>query len=344
VLRFNSSIFLTLVLLLALHGCGGNRHRTVAIPENSLQEICRLRNIEWQWDAVSQVFTFSAQGKTAKVLVGSNLVILGDQRIILSNTVDRKNNMIVVPPDFIEKIFAGQAIQRPVAGAALTTGKCREIMIDAGHGGKDPGARGLADTIEKDIVFDIAKRLKSGLEQRGFKVSMTRDTDEFISLQERTEKASASKADLFVSIHANATKSRKIKGLEIFYARGLENEDDLKQKQANEKAFLRRLSMNNDSLVVGKIVKDMMYSHKQIESIALADSIIAKTSKMIDTPDRGSRPSGFFVVKNTVIPAILFEVGYLTNSSESKLLKTEEYRQKVADAIAVSILDYSNET
>ena len=234
------------MILLTLHGCGAHRRGVQTVtPENSLQEICKVRNIEWQWDSISQVFTFNAQGKSAKVLIGSNLVILGDQRIILSNTVERKNNMIVVPADFIAKVFAGQEAQRTVLGGAAVAllGKCREIMIDPGHGGKDPGARGLANTIEKDIVFDIAQRLKSGLEKQGFKVSLTRQADEFISLQERTELASASKADLFVSIHANATKSRKIKGLEIFYARGLENETDLKQKQANEKAFLRRLSM-----------------------------------------------------------------------------------------------------
>jgi N-acetylmuramoyl-L-alanine amidase len=260
--------------------------------------------------------------------------------------VDRKDNLVVVPPDFIEKVFGTEAQTAGAAGVqpAAAWGKCREIMIDAGHGGKDPGARGLAGTVEKDIVFDIAKRLKTGLERVGFKVSMTRDSDDFISLQRRTELASSSKADLFVSIHANSTASRKIKGLEIFYSRGLEHETDLPQRQANERAFLRRLSMNNDSTVVGKIVRDMMYSQKQIESVGVADRIITRTSRAVDTPDRGSRASGFFVVKNTLIPAILFEVGYLSHPAEAKLLNTEEYRQKIADSIVESIVDYSNES
>jgi N-acetylmuramoyl-L-alanine amidase len=343
--RFNISILLTLMLSLALHGCAGGRHpSTAATAENSLQTICKNRGIEWQWDSISQIFAFSAGGKPTKVLVGSNLVIRGGERIILSSTVERKDNMIVVPPDFTEKVLGSLSAPSGGPAAVVSLGKCREIMIDAGHGGKDPGAKGLSNSIEKDIVFDIANRLKSGLEKIGYKVTMTRDTDDFISLQRRTELASASKADLFVSIHANSTASRKIQGLEIFYSRELDHEADLTQRQANEKAFLRRLNMNNDSLVVGKIVKDMMYANKQTESVMLADHIIEGTSKAVDTPDRGGRPSGFFVVKNTLIPAVLFEVGYLTNPVEAKLLTTEEYRQKVADAIAAGIVAYSNES
>jgi N-acetylmuramoyl-L-alanine amidase len=336
------------MLLLALPGCGGGRGRTQALaPENSLQTICQKRGIQWQWDSISQVFTFSIAGKPVKVLIGSNLVIMDNQRIILSDTIERKDNMIVVPPDFIEKVLGTETVRTAVQGGepvSGTLGKWREILIDAGHGGKDPGARGLSNTIEKDIVFDIARRLKDNLTRHGFKVTMTRESDEFISLQRRTEIATGSKADLFVSIHANSTKSHKIKGLEVFYSRGLEQDTDLTQRQSNEKMFLRRLNMNNDSVVVGKIVKDMMYAQKQRESVTVADAMITKTSSMVDTPDRGSRSSGFFVVKNTLIPAILFEVGYLSNPAEAKLLATDEYRQKVADAIAESIAQYSNES
>ncbi len=334
------------MLILALPGCAGRGRTQALAPENSLQTICQKRGIEWQWDSISQVFTFSAAGKPVKVLIGSNLVIIDNQRIILSDTVERKDNMIVVPPDFIEKVLGTEAVSagrgsEPVSG---TLGKWREILIDAGHGGKDPGAKGLGGTIEKDIVFDIARRLKDNLTRYGFKVMMTRDSDEFISLQRRTEIATGCKADLFVSIHANSTKSHKIKGLEVFYSRGLEKETDLTQRQSNERAFLRSLNINNDSVVVGKIVKDMMYSQKQRESVTVADAVIAKTSRVIDTPDRGSRASGFFVVKNTLMPAVLFEVGYLSNPAEAKLLATDEYRQKVADAIAESIAQYSNES
>jgi len=334
------------VLLLALPGCGGNRHRVVITPENSLQDICQKRNIEWQWDSISQVFTFNVRGKAVKVLAGSNLVIVGDQRIILSATAERKDNMIMVPPDFIDKVLASEPVQ-PVLGTGTvfsSLGKCREILIDAGHGGKDPGALGLFGMIEKNIVFDISKRLRGGLEKMGYKVTMTRDSDEFISLQRRTEIATNSKADLFISIHANSAPSRKTKGLEIYYSRGLERESDLSQRQANERTLLRRLSLNDHSAVTGRIVKDMMYSNKQIESVNIAQKIIARTSKMVDAPNRGGRPSGFFVVKNTLIPAILFEVGYISNASEAKLLGTEEYRQKIADAIAESIVEYSNES
>ncbi len=339
-------IFFSILLILTLHGCAGSRgHVKTVTPENSLQSICQKYGIEWQWDSISQVFTFNNKGVTSKVLIGSNLVIVGDKRVILSEPVVRRDNMIVVPPDFIDKVL-GSRLEKPVEipQVAALTGKCREIMIDAGHGGKDPGARGVAGTVEKDIVFDIANRLRMGLERVGFKVTMTRDTDDFISLQRRTELATGSRADLFVSIHANASKSRKIKGLEIYYSRKLDHESDLTQRDINQRFMLDHLKIAGNSPVPGRIIKDMMYSNKLAESAVVADLMIQNTSRSISTPNRGSRPCGFFVVKNTLIPAILFEVGYLTNSTEAKLLKTEDYRQKIADAITESIVEYSNES
>ncbi len=314
-------------------------------PENSLQSVCQKYGIDWQWDSISQVFTFNYKGLATKVLIGSNLVIVGDRRVILSEPVVRRDNILIVPADFIDKVLGSQS-HKPMEKPYVTslTGKCREIMIDAGHGGKDPGAQGLAGTVEKEIVFDIANRLKTGLERAGFKVSLTRDSDEFISLQRRTEIASTSKADLFVSIHANSTKSRKTKGLEIYYSRKLDHEADLVQRDINQKLLMNRLKVTGESPVPGRIIKDMLYSNKLSESVVVADRIISHTSKNVSTPNRGSRPCGFFVVKNTLIPAILFEVGYISNSSEAKLLKTEDYRQKIADAIAESIVEYSNET
>ena len=138
----------------------------ILTPENSLQAICQKYNVSWQWDSISQVFSFSPQGKPAKVLVGSNLVIVDGRRVILSVPVERKNNAIIVPPDFIEKVFGTPSpVPVVVPAIATATGRCREIMIDAGHGGKDPGAQGRSKIVEKDIVLDVARRLKEDLEK-----------------------------------------------------------------------------------------------------------------------------------------------------------------------------------
>lgn len=336
-----------ILMTLLFSGCVRDRVQVKQPPvlENSLQAICEQRNIPWQWDSVSQILTFTSQGAPAKVLVGSRVVLVGTKDVILDGTVERKANMIIVPPDFMSKVFGKSYARLPVLTQIPSiTGKYREIMIDAGHGGKDPGAQGLSGTVEKDIVFDIARRLKINLENMGFHVDMTRDSDEFISLQERTEIATRSKADLFVSIHANASKSRKTKGLEIYYSRTPDRESDLTQHNLNERMLLGHLDIPGNKTIPQRIVADMMYTNKLQESSGVADLVISKTAQNISAINRGSRTCGFFVVKNTLIPAVLFEVGYISNAAEAKLLKTEEYRQKIADAIAESIKEYSHES
>ena len=120
----------------------------------------------------------------------------------------------------------------------------REIIIDAGHGGKDPGALGRGNIKEKNIVLDIAQRLKKILKGRGIKVKMTRDRDNFVSLQKRTEIASRSKADLFISIHANSSPTRSVYGLEVFDAKHLNAKDKKEaQRKTNRRLMFGGLAM-----------------------------------------------------------------------------------------------------
>ncbi|MBL8012308.1 MAG: N-acetylmuramoyl-L-alanine amidase [Candidatus Omnitrophica bacterium] len=310
--------------------------------------ICEQRNFPWQWDSLSHVLTFSNKEVSIKVMAGSRLVLAGDRRIILSYPVERKSNTIVVPPDFIRKVFGPEEAQKSAQGEfpLLTSGRFKTVMIDAGHGGHDSGAFGQKGAVEKDIVLDVAQKLKANLEKTGFNVLMTRQTDEFISLQKRTELASQKNVDLFLSIHANSVKSRnrKIKGLEIYYARKLEPDTDITQRKNNESQLFRNFEIEGDRSVPERILSDMMYTNKMQDSSVLAEKIIQKAAKDISTLNRGNRSCGFYVVKNTLVPAILFEIGYLTNENEAKLLKTPEYRQKIADTIAQSLKEYNDES
>lgn len=219
----------------------------------------------------------------------------------------------------------------------------REIIIDAGHGGKDPGAIGRFGEQEKKIVLDISMRLKKILQNKGIKVKMTRARDEFISLQKRTEIASRSKADLFVSVHANSSPVRSVHGLEVYTAKYLGfKERNAEQRKTNQRLMFNHLSMKRGASGVEKIVSDMLYVHKQAKAETLAKQLAKKTAKRIKTKNRGKKESQFYVVKNTLIPAILIEVGFLSNPKESKLLQTSTYRQRVARGIAESILEYAH--
>jgi len=288
------------------------------------------------------VATLRYKGVKAEVLVGSDLVIVDKDRVTLSAPVRMVRSAVVVPPDFRSKVISRmrqQATQK--RGHGLT--KVREIIIDAGHGGKDPGAIGRSNVKEKKIVLDISKRLKKILQKRGIKVKMTRERDVFISLQKRTEIASRSKADLFVSVHANSSPSRSAHGLEVFTAKNLGRKDKKEgQRKTNHRLMYRNLSMKKSSSDVKKIVSDMLYTHKQAESKKLAEHITKKTTRVVKTKNRGAKNSRFYVLRNTLIPAVLVEVGFLTNPKESKLLQTGAYREKVARGIAESIQNYAN--
>ncbi len=332
----------TILFLIALFIASGCAHRPptgVLEHETDLQGLCYRYAIQWQLDPVTQVVTLIKGSARAKALIESNVVVLNDNKISLSSSLKKVQGKIIVPGDFKRKV-----IDLLLQSSVYTLKKFREIVIDPGHGGKDPGARGKFGTEEKNIVLDIAQRLRRNLEQNGIKVIMTRTKDEFISLEKRTEIASQSKSDLFVSIHANASRMKNARGMEIYYLRELDtsekNEDQVKE---NKKILFKQYAMSRNSFDLENILSDMLYSYKRAESQALCNYVTQKTAGVAHALNRGSKTAGFFVLRNTLIPAILVEVGFLSNPSEERLLKSIDYRQKIADGLARSILEYAND-
>lgn len=333
-----------LVLGTLISGCATvpKQPSVSARKETYLKDICDRNNISWQWDQVSQVVTLRFRGIEAKVLVGSDLVLIGEDRITLSAPTRTVQSAVIVPLDFSDKVVK-RIRRRAGKKKGYVIPKVRSIIIDAGHGGKDPGAIGRAGLQEKDVVLDICRQLRKILQKHGLKVQLTRDSDKFISLEKRTEIASRSKADLFVSVHANASPIRSVHGLETYSSKDLGFVDRIAtQRKRNEGLMFNNLSIKRNSSVVGRIVSDMLYEHKQAESKLLAKRIGAKTAKLIKAKNRGAKKERFFVLRNTLIPAILVEVGFLSNLKEEKLLKTKTYRRKISESLARSLLDYIN--
>ncbi len=328
-------IFFAVVLTVFISGCATAPPRPRA-GEASLKELCERYSVQLEWDSVSQVVTLSSGDLKVRALVGSDVALIGPEKITLSGTIRRTRDTIFVPRDFEAKVF-----QKFKKETGFDLKNFHKIVVDAGHGGKDPGARGKTGVKEKHIVLDIAKRLKRNLMKHGFDVVMTRETDEFISLEKRTEIAARAKADLFVSIHANASQSRSVDGFEVYYMGEFLTKDKKEvQRQKNTGTFFSRLNMKQDSPELDKIIADMLYNHKQYESRALANRLARDVSKFAGAQDRGERAARFFVLRNTLIPAVLIEAGYLSNSREEKLLQSDGHRQKLADGIAESIVDY----
>jgi len=174
---------------------------------------------------------------------------------------------------------------------------------------------------------------------------MTRDTDDFISLPERTIIAARSGADIFVSIHVNSNRDHAVSGLLVYYIETLAKKDFYEeQRKENEHIYLQSLSAKDSPILLG-IVTDMMDTLKTAQSQRLAKSIIREAHEEPGVKVRGDgiRLCRFFVVRNTLIPAVLVETGFLSNHQEHNKLVSPLYRQKMAEIIARGILDYANE-
>ncbi|MEO0097995.1 MAG: N-acetylmuramoyl-L-alanine amidase [candidate division WOR-3 bacterium] len=209
------------------------------------------------------------------------------------------------------------------------------IVLDPGHGGKDPGAIGKLGTKEKDLNLDIAKRLAKKLRQLGYRVLLTRETDEFVSLGERVNFANKNKADLFISIHNNASRDNpRAIGFETYFL--AEGRTDLERAQAlkeNEALKIEGVdnSFLNDDLTL--ILSDLAQTEFLKESEELACAIQDAADAYLGLANRGVKQAGFYVLRGALMPAVLVECGFLSNRREEKLLRQEKMRERIAEAI-----------
>jgi len=214
------------------------------------------------------------------------------------------------------------------------------IMIDAGHGGKDPGARGYG-LQEKDVTLRMALILGKVLKQRGYRVLYTRTTDDFIALEERTSLANAKKADLFISVHCNASTDPGIHGLET-YSLNLARTPDAVRVAARENSVTDK---NISDLQM--ILTDLMLTSKIKESLDLARGLqrqgLAALRDKWAVNDHGNREAPFYVLMGAKMPSSLVEMGYITNKTEAARLKTDVYLKILANGIADGIGEYKQQ-
>ena len=216
--------------------------------------------------------------------------------------------------------------------------KVKTIAIDAGHGGKDPGAMGKSGLKEKTITLDVAKRLAVLVKERlGCDVIMTRDRDEFIELDRRPFIAKSKNADLFVSIHVNANRKRKARGIETYIQSFRASDRDAMATAAFENATSTKTLGQLDT-ELGRILKGLSNQNKEEESVELAgyvqQSLVSSVRPVKGrVVNLGVKRAFFYVLVNTNMPSILAEVGFISNPDEEKMLKQESHRQKIAEAL-----------
>ena len=216
------------------------------------------------------------------------------------------------------------------------------VVLDAGHGGHDEGAKGRSGLKEKELVLDVAKRLATRLRKRGIEVIMTRTTDEFLSLEARTSVANDAHADLFISIHANASPSRKPRGIETYFASLDASDEDARATAERENSAFGAAAPdfgNDDPLAA--ILGDLIESQHLQESSEFAKLAQSQLANVAPTRSRGVKQAPFVVLMGVRMPASLVEIGFLTNPDDEKGLRRKREREKVAGALADAVIAFA---
>ena len=188
------------------------------------------------------------------------------------------------------------------------------------------------------MPLDIGKRLRSELQDGGMTVIMTRETDQFIQLGGRSGLANRAPADLFVSVHVNANRNRRICGIEVYYPR-----HSVLSSNAPWPPRVAPAEVSLPSMTIKQVLWDAVLGKTRVSSRRLAMSICRAMREALGAPCRGIKPARFVVLREARMPAVLVEVGYVTNRSEAQQLSQAAYRQAAAQAIARGILRYARE-
>ena len=311
-----------------------------------------------------QKIVFSFGDYKIKVTGNVAFVIINDKSYQLKNSVIYKKGIFYAPiDDFLSLLNKKTGSQYSINYSSLSIQnelgsknplvnpvdlneekqkwKFDTIIIDPGHGGKDPGAVGYRGTKEKDIVLDVAKRLAKKIEKNSkTKVILTREEDIFIRLQDRTKFANSNEGDLFISIHTNAAKDRRASGFETFLIGPNKNEAAIKvAARENSALALEGFSgkeLTNEDLIKATIAQSA-FAAKSEEFASLVQNEI---KKRVQSKDRGVKQAGFYVLMGASMPNVLIELGFISNPNEEKKLNSSSYRDVLATSIYYAVLKY----
>ncbi len=313
----------------------------------------KTKNYKYVFDVHASMLTKSQTLKKANIdrikLAQFNpttlrLVIQNNSKVSISFKKSNKQLIIkMIPKKSSTKTTSKYVATTPTVKIPTRLDRDKIIVIDAGHGGKDPGAIGYKRYREKVVVLQIAKKLRSILKSRGYKVYMTRSSDKFIKLRKRTQYANRKKADLFISIHANAVSKKHAKqayGIECYFL------DKSRSSRAKKVAAQENSADMSEMDFYGKqSFLSTLNSHNIVASNKLAidlqrGALANLRKKYKNVKDAGVRPAPFWVLVGAQMPAVLVEVGFITNPTEAKRLVNDKYQKRMALGLANGVERY----
>ena len=324
---------------------------SLSYPENQL--VVTLSNTGANTTVKPKLATDALVSKISQSQVGDKLQIVADLKKPISEI--SKSSILLLEPNgdndyrLVLDFVAGAPSATYTTSAAtqttaITAARKYIVVVDAGHGGKDPGCIGRGGTREKDIVLSVAKKLKSKLDSNGFKTYLTRSNDTYLKLAERASIAEKRKADLFISLHANANPSRKMKGFSIYTLSEKASDEEARKlaeaENAADKIGVEGFTEFEENI---RIALSSLQQHAVAEMSEEYANGCAKSFKRANIeqqPGPDVRHAPFAVLRST-IPGALLEIGHLSNSAEEKLLKSDKHQNKIVDAIVKSVKNYN---
>ena len=330
----------------------------------SVNDLAKITNSKKFINDQTEKIIFYVDNKKIKVTNDIAFILIEDSLYQLSSKVIKIKNDYYLPIDSFFNIInnlskdfsaalTSQRISFSTKKITVTPNKkvdlsnekqkweFKTIVIDAGHGGKDPGAVGYRGTKEKDIALDVAKRLEKKLSKNlNVKIVMTRDEDIFLRLSERTKIANENNGSLFISIHTNAAEDRRASGFETFLIGPNKNEAAVRVA-ARENAVLELEGISGQKLTNEDLIKaTIAQSAFASKSEQFASMVQGEIKKRVQSKDRGVKQAGFYVLMGASMPNVLVELGFISNPSEEKKLRSPQYRDQLATAIYRAVEQY----
>ena len=287
---------------------------------------------------------FAVGGAVQRVRLGSRD---GGTRVVLDLSGPMHRKIFFLPDPFrIVVDVSTQPTSRPDAAQVGTSRVVRRVALDPGHGGIDDGATGPTGLHEKEVTLDIAHRVAPVLSHE-LKIEslLTRDRDVYVPLEARTALANAFHADLFVSIHCNASENGQARGVQTFHL------DQVRDPEGNSIRLAARENAGRakggavdidqvNALLSGLNVGDMVARSRHVADLFQRSALVTLAPRYPDTKDQGVKSAGFFVLVGAEMPAVLFETSFISNPDDEARLAKADYRQKLADAIINAIRAY----
>ena len=330
----------------------------------SVNDLAKITNSKKFINDQTEKIVFYIDNKKIKVTNDVTFILIEDSLYQLSSKVIKDKNDYFLPIDSFfniinslskdfSAVLSSQRISFSTKKITVTPNKkvdlsnekqkweFKTIVIDAGHGGKDPGAVGYRGTKEKDIALDVAKRLEKKLSKNlNVNIVMTRDEDIFLRLSERTKIANENNGSLFISIHTNAAEDRRASGFETFLIGPNKNEAAVRVA-ARENAVLELEGISGQKLTNEDLIKaTIAQSAFASKSEQFASMVQGEIKKRVQSKDRGVKQAGFYVLMGASMPNVLVELGFISNPSEEKKLRSPQYRDQLATAIYRAVEQY----